>query len=1034
MKINHSSGHARPIGSYCFAVLSFFFAACLLSTAPLSAQSRTRTLSGHVYDAATGEPIPGVAVMQQATNIGSVTDIDGAYVLGVTDIQKGKIVVSAIGYRDQTIEIGGRTQIDIRLEIEAQSLDDVVVVGYGAQKKATVTGALTTVESKALTHQATTTLSNALGGVVPGIVSRQVSGEPGYDSANLLIRGLGTWVNATPLVLVDGVERDINLISANEIESFSVLKDASATAVYGMRGANGVILINTKKGTMGRPKVVFKSEMTNLHGLRFQDNIESYEFATLMNEACMVSGNIIPWSDEEIEKFRDGSDPYLYPNVDWTDAILKKNAFQTIDELSVSGGNEIIRYFVNVGFSSQSGLFKEDPTYSYRTNSLSQRYNFRTNLDINLSRNLILNIGLAEIVEDRTYPGTSASAIFNSLKLVTPLSYPMVNPDGSLGGGNTSYEWDSPWRLATNNGFSKQYRSTTQGTVGLKWDLGTLITPGLSLEGNFSYDHVYVNEVSRRKTPTIKKFLGWDDNGEERYNIIKEETAMTYGVGTNYSNRAYYGDVRLNYNRTFAKHTVGLLAMGNWRDFKDLTTGSSVGNLPYRRQGWAGRASYNYDQRYLAEFNFGYNGSENFAKGLRYGFFPAFSAGWVPSNEKFWGASNPINHFKIRGSYGLVGNDSNSADRFFYMSTVNKTANGYLFGDSQIGKNGMAELSMGSPLATWEVSHKTDVGLDMEMFQGKFKLSADYFYEYRDQILLKRAQIPDIMGAAWGDTPWANVGIMENRGIDGNIEFTNTTKKGFYYSLRGNVTFARNKIVEDDTVYHTFEYQDTRGRSAGLIYGLEAMGLFQSQEEIDNAPKQEFGPYTVGDIRYVDQNGDGLVNSYDYKFIGYGRTPEVMFGFGWTFAYKGFDLTMNFTGATNTNILLDYTSMWPFMLDYPGYNICREYYDNRFIPGADNSNAKYPVVHAGTSKNNFTQSTLYMRDASYLKLKTMEFGYTFPKKVNDALHLSSLRLFLNGNNVFCLDKVKLIDPETEHMGDTKYPTQRALTFGLTVGF
>ena len=535
--------------------------------------------------------------------------------------------------------------------------------------------------------------------------------------------------------------------------------------------------------------------------------------------------------------------------------------------------------------------------------------------------------------------------------------------------------------------------------------------------------------------PDTKQFLGYDTvTGEGKYNIIFEEQPMSFSF-SQVSNRAIYYDVRLNYNRTFNKHSVGALAMFNRRDYVDLTAGNSTARLPHRRQGFAGRLNYSYDMRYLIEFNCGYNGSENFAKGLRYGFFPAISAGWVPSREKFWGANNPINHLKIRGSYGLVGNDANSAERFYYMSTVNMHANPYLLGNSQTPTGGTAELSMGSPKATWEVSRKADVGFDLEMFKGKLKLSADYFYEYRDNILIKRAQIPNILGAQWGDTPWANIGIMENRGFDANIEFSNTTAGGFYYNLRANMTFARNKVLEDDTAYHTWSYQDTRGRSTGMIYGLTAIGLFQTQEEVDNAPKQELDDsYGVGDIRYADLNGDNVINAYDYSFIGLGRIPEIMYGFGMTFAYKGFDLTLNFTGAGNTNILLDSTGMWPFSLAYPSYNIYHEYFDNRFIPGADNTNAKYPVAHSNKTTNNFTVNTLYMRDASYLKLKTAELGYNFSKKVCSKIRAESLRIFINGNNIFCIDKIKIIDPEFGHLGVAAYPTQRALTMGVQLGF
>jgi len=1022
----------RKLLTRCCSVL---LAAVLVAFASvsLSAQSKTRTLSGTVKDALTGEPIIGAAVMVKATNIGAITDMDGQYVLGVSE-EKATIVASSLGYKDVEVLLNGKAVINFSLEPDTESLEDAVVIGYGAQKRATLTGALSVVSSKELAKTSSPSLSTALGGVVPGIVSRQVSGEPGYNSATLLIRGMGTWANASPLVLVDGVERDINLVNSEEIESFSILKDASATAVYGMRGANGVILINTKKGMISKPKVTFRSEFSNLHGLRFPNYIGAADFATLMNEACTVDGKPVEFSDEEIEKYRDGSDPYLYPDVDWVDECLKKNAFQTIDEITVSGGNEVARYFVAFGFSSQSGLFKEDPNYEYRTNSLSQRYNFRANVDINITKDVVFNVGLSEIIEDRTYPGTDASSIFKSLQIISPRAYPKTNPDGSIAGSSTSYEVDSPWRLVSQNGFAKQLRTTTQGNAGLKWDLGNLVTKGLSLEGNFSFDHWYFNEVFRRKTPEIKQYIGQDSDGEDVYQLIREEQAMSYALSQN-SNRSYYWDVRLNYNRSFGKHTVGALMMFNRRDYKHLTAGDSTSNLPYRYQGLAGRLNYNYDERYLVEVNFGYNGSENFAKGHRYGFFPAASLGWILSNDDFFNVDF-ISHLKFRGSYGLVGNDAVGGSRFLYLSTTNKSANPYYFGkENPMFANGMAELKLGNEEVGWEVSKKLDLGLDVELFKGIVKLGADYFYEYRDHILLQRALLPDIFGSQWGDTPYANVGIMSNQGFDGNLEITQMTSNGFYYSLRGNFTFARNKIIEDDTAYHTYEYQDTRGRSAGLIYGYTALGLFQSQEEVDNSPKQELDDnYGVGDVKYADLNNDGVINNYDKSFIGYGRTPEIMYGFGVTLGYKGFDLSLNFTGAGHTNILLDEASMWPFSLNYPSYNILHEYYDNRFIPGEDNTNAKYPIVHYGKSENNFQVSTLYMHNAAYLKLKVAEFGYTLPKKAVSKLHLDNLRIYVNGNNLFSIDKVKLIDPETEHMGSARYPTQRTTTLGLQIGF
>ena len=1014
--------------------LTATLAALILLVCPmeLSAQStKTFQVKGKVTAADTKEPLIAVGVQLKASNIGTITDMNGDYSITVND-PKGVLTFSAVGYKTVSVDVANRAVINVVLELEVESLEDAVVIGYGTQKKATITGSLSTVDTKVLTQSAAPSLSNAIGGALPGIITRQGSGEPGYDGATLLIRGRGTWESASPLILVDGVERDINLINTEEIESFSILKDASATAVYGMRGANGVVLITTKKGQAGKPKVTFRTEQTNLQGLRFPNYIEGWEFATLMNEACTVGGVALPWSDEEIQKFRDGSDPYRYPNVNWTDEVLKKNAFQSINTLSVRGGNETVRYYVSVGFTSQSGLFKEDPSYNYRTNSLSQRYNFRSNVDINLTKSLSLSLGLAEITQNRTYPGTSSGSIFNSMRVVSPIAYPLRNPDGSFGGGNTSYEQVSPYVLVTNSGFSRQFRSTTQGTFGAKWDL-FFITPGLQLEGNFSYDHYYYNEVTRHKVPEIKKYLGPDPTtGEDRYTVIKEEAAMGYEIAYNSSNRAYYSDLKLNYNRSFNGHNISALAMFNRRDYQNLTASSSTANLPHRHQGWAGRFQYNYKQKYLFDFNFGYNGSENFARGHRYGFFPAWSAGWVPTLEEWWHVSW-VDHLKIRGSYGMVGNDDVGGSRFFYLSTVNKSANGYYFGDSQNSFGGMSEEQMGSPTATWEVSRKTDVGIDVELFLRKFRVSADYFYEYRDRILLQRKTIPDIMGATSSTTPWANIGIMTNQGVDGQIEYSDKTSGGLRYSIRGNFTYARNKIVEDDTAYALFDYQNSRGRSSGGWLGYTAIGFFQSQEDIDNSPVQELGSYTVGDIKYKDTNKDGYINAYDREWIGH-RTPELMYGFGLTFAWKGFDLSLNFTGAALCYIYLGSSSMWPFALDYPSYNVLREYYDNRFIPGADNTDAKYPVVHNGTSSNNYTTNTLYQRDASYLKLKTAELGYNFSKKCYSRIGAQSMRVFINGNNLFSLDKLKIMDPESNNLGSATYPTQRGISLGLQLGF
>jgi len=1003
-------------------------------TMMLHAQSG-RKVTGRVMDAK-GELLIGVNVLELGTTNGTITDINGTFTIVVTS-QNPILKFTFIGFKEEEIRVSNRGIIDVLLEEDVESLDEVVVVGYGAQRKATLTGSVSSVSTSSIERVASPTLSTTLGGMLPGMITRQASGEPGYDGAELLIRGIGTWTSSRqPLILIDGVERDINIINSQEIESFTILKDASATAVYGVRGANGVILINTKKGQIGKPKVSLRTEFANLHGLRFPDYISGYEFASLMNEAVAHgTGSTVnlPWSEADLLNFKYGSDPFTFPNVNWTDEVLKRDAFQTINNLNISGGTDVIRYFVNVGYTMKDGLYKEDPRYKYKTNSMSSRYNFRSNVDVNLSKNLTAELGLGGIIEDRTYPAHGAPTIFNAMKKISPINFPKQNPDGSPGGG-VSYLQDNPWALATQSGYDKQFRNTLQGTFGMKWDLSKLVTKGLSVSGKFSYDFFYFNSTVRRIDYEVKQYLGMDDlTGEGRYNIIRPQGDMGYNTIHVEVNRAYYYEAAANYNRQFGKHNLSGLFLFNRRDFLHISAGSSMYNLPYRRQGWAGRTTYDFDNRYLFEFNFGYNGSENFPQGQRYGFFPSGSVGWIMSSEDFWNVYF-INHLKIRASHGLVGNDAIGGDRFLFMSTVNKGVNGYFYGDTQQHVPGWTEDKVGVENVTWETARKTDIGLDIEFFKGVINIQADYFDEYRKGILLRRGVIPNVLGMTGNQIPWANLGEVKNFGFDGKIEIKNTTKREFHYSFRANFTFARNYIVEDDSPIPKFDYQNTRGKRIDQPFGLVALGFFEDQDDIDNSPKQNFMSIVrPGDIKYQDKNDDGVIDEFDRVAIGYARTPEIMFGFGGTIAYKGVDLTMNFTGAANTTTFLDTEGMYPFQLEYPNYNVMREYYENRWIEGADNSKAKYPGVINGNNPNNYRTNTLYMKDASYLRLKVAEIGYNFPKILVDRLGVEKIRLFVNGTDLLTFDKLKVIDPESNY-GTGGYPRQSVLNAGAQINF
>ncbi len=1007
---------------------------CIGNLMCLNAQSQ-RQITGRVMDES-GELLIGVNVLEVGTTNGAVTDINGTYTIVVTT-NNPVLRFTYVGFVQTEARVGSSGILDISMNEDIGTLDEVVVVGYGTQTKATLTGSISQVSTASIEKVASPTLSTTLGGMMPGMITRQSSGEPGYDSAELLIRGIGTWTSGrAPLIMVDGVERDINILNTHEIETITILKDASATAVYGVRGANGVILINTKKGQVGRPKITLRTEFANLHGLRFPNYINGYEFASLMNEAVAHgtgSMDNLPWSEADLLNFKSGADPYSYPSVNWTDEVLKRNAFQTINNLSISGGTDVIRYFVNVGFTMKEGLYKQDPEYEYRTNPVSNRYNFRSNIDVNLSKDIVAELGLGGIIEDRTYPGHGAPMIFNSMKKISPINFPKQNPDGSPGGG-VSYLQDNPWALATQSGYDKQFRNTLQGTFRLGWDLSTLVTQGLSVSARFSYDYYYFNSTVRRIDYEVKQYLGRDEvTGEDLYNVVRPQGAMGYYTVQDPIDRSYYLETAVNYNRRFDKHLVTGLFLFNRNDHVHLSAGNSIYNLPYRRQGWVGRATYDFDHRYLLELNFGYNGSENFPKGQRYGFFPSTSAGWILSNEQFWNI-DAINHLKVRGSYGLVGNDQIGNERFLFLSTVAQNANGYYYGTTQQHVQGWTEDKIGVSNITWETAAKFDVGFDMELFNGMVNLQADYFNENRSGILLARGVVPNITGMTANQIPRGNLGKSNNRGFDAKVELRKTTSSGFYYYLTANATLAKNKIIEDDSPIPKYDYQNTRGRRIDQPEGLIALGFFEDQADIDNSPRQSF--MTVirpGDIKYKDVNNDGVIDNFDVVAIGYARTPELMYGFGGTIAYKGFDMTLNFTGASRVSTFLDTEGMWPFQLEYPNYNVMREYYDNRWVSGADNSNAKYPAVINGNNPNNYRTNTLYMRDASYLRLKVAEIGYNFPKSIASSLSIEALRVFVNGTDLLTFDKLKVIDPESNY-GTGGYPRQSVLNFGAQVNF
>jgi len=992
--------------------------------------SAQKMVTGKVTGAADGKPLAEVNVVVKGTPIGTTTNPDGTYAIKAE--KNATLVFTYVGYEIQQIPVSDISQLNVAMKQQSSTLGDVVVVGFGKQKKISVTGAISSVPVNNLQRIATPSLSNALAGSMPGIITRQSSGEPGYDGAAVFIRGFGTWANRSPLILVDGVERDINNLNTQEIESFSILKDASATAVYGVRGANGVILITTKRGRVGRPQVVFRTENASLTAMRLPDYINGYEYAGLINEALNNDNLPLRYTPEELQKFKDHSDPYLYPDVNWTDAVLKKNTFQSINNLSVTGGNEIIKYYTNVGYTILNGIYKQDPDNAYKTNAQMKRYNFRSNVDINVSKTISLELGVGGIIQKGNYPGTPAPDIFNALKITSPINYPKINPDGSIAGASTSYLQNNPWGLVTRAGYTRQDRNTLQGTFGGKWDLSSLVTNGLSVRGLFSYDHWYAASTDRKKPYAIKQYLGKDNNGNDRYSDppIREEQPMGFNV-INAANRAIYTEVAVNYNRSFGDHNVTGMILGNRREYIDLTADNTIKNLPYRRQGLAGRITYNYKNRYLAEVNAGYNGSENFPEGKQYGFFPSVSAGWVISNENFWHV-DAISNLKIRGSYGQVGNDQIGGRRFLFLTTINRSGQSYLFGDNQRFYQGFDEAQIGNDDVSWEVATKSNIGLDMELFKGTVTLQVDAFKENRTGILIQRGVIPRVTGYYPWTLPYANLGKARNSGIDALLEVKHTTHSGFYYNFRGTFTYARSICTQNDDPIPKYAYQSFVGQPIDQPLGLVALGFFKDQSDIDKSPKQNFmEAVKPGDIKYQDTNGDNVIDDYDRVPIGYPRTPQMVYGAGASFGYKGFELSFFFTGVAQTSLFVDGASMYAFQMGLGTYNIMREYYDNRWTP--QTPDAKYPRVSPMQNPNNNRTNTMFLQDAGYLRLKSAEVAYNIHLKQGRRAGLESIRVFINGYNLMTWDKIKVIDPESDY-GTGGYPLQRSVNFGTQLTF
>ena len=988
--------------------------------------SQTRHIAGRVIDAETKEPIIGATVWVKDSALGTNTNVDGAFDYTFTG-HYGYIAVSYIGYQTQEFPV---TNLPKVIELSAgNELDEVVVVGYGTQKKASVVGSIASVSVNDI-RMPTAKISNNLAGQLAGVISVQRSGEPGASST-FWIRGISTFGSSTtPLVLVDGIERDLDLVDIEDIKDFSILKDAAATAIYGVRGANGVILITTREGIVGKPQINIRFEAGMVQPTKVPDMLDAVQFAELWNAAA---GSEV-YTPEVIQKYRDGSDPDLYPNVDWVDYLYKDLSFNERVNVNVTGGGNTAKYYISGGFYNEDGLFARDNMKEYNTSVFYRKFNFRSNVEVQLHKYTKLNVNLATTFERKNEPGTAASTIWDYAVKSAPNVFPAVYSNGLLPGPGTN-NGENPYVLLTQTGYREKFYNTAQSLFSLTQDLGDWVTKGLTVTVKGSFDAKNYNHLARTKTPPQYMASGRDEFGD----LILQQTVvgtdnLTYAESHS-GYRSVYLEASVNWARSFGKHDLSALFLYQQSQRNDVGIDKSEPELalPYRHQGIAGRITYSYDNRYFIEGNFGYNGSENFSPGKRFGFFPSVAAGYVISNEKFFEpVRGVIDLLKIKASYGIVGNDKigtgDNVRRFIYNGTVN-SGSSYYFGTRPHSSSSIQMGDWPNPNVGWEEAHKLNVGVDLSLF-SKLKISADYFKEKREGIFLQRQSIPVYVGLS--TQPWVNIGKMRNSGVDASLEYHQTIGQDLHLTVRGNFTYARNMIVDQDQPDYKYLYMNRTGQARYQTFGLVAAGLFRDQADIDAWPKQSFGDVEPGDIKYLDLNGDGVVDSYDVKPIGYTSIPEIVYGFGFSLQWKAFDFSAFFQGVGHVSFstLTDQTLGFNARNSREA-NLFSDVYDNYWTP--ERLDAKYPRLYIGTNNNNNQTSTFWMANGRYMRLKNLEIGYTLPKRISQKMAMQNMRVYLSGVNLFTFSPFKLWDPDLQ-TGATNYPNNRIINIGLTIGF
>lgn len=1014
-------------------------------------QQQRISITGVVVDN-TGEPVIGAnVVVENDPSTGTITDLDGKFKLDVP--RNAKLVVSFIGYNTQTVTVKGNN-LKITLEEDSQMLGEVEVVAYGVQKKVSVTGAIASVKGDELTKTPTGSISNMLSGQMAGLTTVQYSGEPGSDAASIFVRGQATFNNSSPLIQVDGVERSFNEIDPNEIESISILKDASATAVFGVRGANGVVLITTKRGKEGKAKISISTSASIIAPTESIKMADSYQYATFYNQMLANDGKAPMFSDEIVERFRDKSDPIRFPSIDWIDYCLKDMTLQTQHNVNISGGTDRVRYFISAGAYTQGGLFKDfglpyDLTYQYN------RFNYRSNLDIDVTKTTTLTMNVSGNVNNssKPYTGQGSAGMLINMYYSTPFSSPGF-VDGKL--VNTTDDYNDlrlPFTGGSGmsyygGGFMKTSNNTLNSDLQLKQKLD-FITKGLSFHIKGSYNSGFTSYTQAAAsvatyTPVLQ------DDGSIAYKKFGQNSQLKYEDRDPGKSRNWYMEAAFNYARDFGNHHVtGLVLYNQSKTYYP----STFSDIPQGYVGIVGRATYDWKNRYLAEVNVGYNGSENFAPEKRFGTFPAGSFGWIVSEEKFWAPiKNVVNFLKFRYTIGLVGNDKIGGSRFMYMSDpyavnnsslINRDGHGFIFGiNNSTASPGAYEDGKNNADVTWEKALKTNYGVDVNFFDDRLRTSFDYYHEDRKDILLRDGTAPSVLGFA---VPMANLGRMRSWGWEITLKWNDMIGKDFRYNVGLNLMYNQNRVVDRKEAPMNEEYMYQKGRRLGsrsqylfFEYYNEDTTPIRYQEVYGvDMPKQLEENLKNGDCVYVDLSGDGKIDANDAsRNYGFTDDPEYMAGLNLGFSWKGFDFSMQWTGAWNVSRNISSVFRQPFMdrnNDNKG-GLLVYMLDNTWTNDNPNPNAVYPRATIAHKDNNYAQSTLWEKDAKYLRLKNVQLAYNFNLPFMKKLKLNTMQLAFSGYNLLTFTPYVWGDPESRASDSPSYPLTKTYSLSLKLGF